>query len=107
MNIFRTSVEKPLKFLGIAFRNRDHIRYFLISSTVTTLFLTKLFLEKNHKEAIVPLFISVGTAIVATIMTGFGKRTTAIYSRDCIWWNLFLAGISLLAMLLMKYRFFQ
>ena len=107
MNIFRTSAEKPLKFLGIAFRNWDHVRYFLISSTVTALFLTKLFVDKNHREAIVPLFISAGTAAVAAIMTGFGKRTTATYSRDCIWWNLFLAGISLLTMLLMKHQFFQ
>lgn len=102
MNIFRTSAEKPLRFMGIAFRNRHHITYFLISSAVTLSWLAMLCVKKEYSYAFVPLTISIGQALIAIIVTGFGRRTDGAYSRDCIWWNLLLAGISLLSILLVK-----
>lgn len=105
MNLFRTTPEKPVKFMGIAFRDQGHIRYFLLSGSITLLFLMKLAVEKMYTNAIVPLSISICTAIVAVVMTRFGTRTTNLYSKDCIWWNLFLAGVSLLALLLAKHNF--
>ncbi len=91
----------PVEFLGITFRNDDHMGWFIITMTIliSTFIIgaVSIMWAKNY-EAPRMMWLAFGwfsalTSLDAVFETRFGTVNGYVYSVDCIWYNALLAGI--------------
>lgn len=81
---------------GIHFRRESH--YFWFQTSLLLLVVSTVWSVKRY--TILPMlwvegfFIFAG--IWAVVFTRGGRRETRFYSKDCIWWNWFLAVLLML-----------
>ena len=78
---------KPIKLLGISFRNKAHRSYFALSLIVIAVSITMSIYSYNRIWLAYGRELFLVNVIGAIIVTRFGQRTTELYSQDCIWWN--------------------
>lgn len=90
---------KPVRYLGINFRSVRHKDWFKSSLLILTASLLSYFLLsvtfKTHAREIFSFLTIIYLCVVLVVLdkTNFGKINNEVVSRDCIWFNSFLATI--------------
>lgn len=94
---------KPHPFGFITFRNILHFYYFIASLCVlvVALLASRLSFIGEFSE-IVPVAIGAGFVVISidAVRVVFSGISSNLFSRSCIWWNLLLALLCFLAVLI-------
>lgn len=103
MNNNLSLARKPIRFLGIRFRNNGHRTHFLTSVCATCISILSAVVT-NSTYALGWCFVIYGLLCLTAIRkTKFGKKEDRDFSKDCIWWNGLISLINLAALILFYY----